>query len=876
MKRNPVTQAEESAKASEKKNVWPAKLLLFCGISVYLELCLHLFVFHSVELHIVYPILFGLMCGTVCALIAGLLPKTLQRLAALILVLLQCALAETQLIYHAVFGNLMPLNQLSMGGAVVTEFLDQTLYAIRQNLLPALLLLLPLAALLLVRLRGGLARRVSRRQAWCALAILLVLLGSALLLMRFACGHPVSAWRVFRDAGSSADLSYRHVGMSATTLQELRYMLLGSREPEGGGFGQEKPGTAERYDPAQWNVIPGLDFQALEQRAENPELAALDRYCAGLEPSPKNQYTGKLKGYNVIVICAESFSPYLIDPERTPTLYRMSRSGFVFENFYGCFESVTTNGEYSTCLGLFPDMSRSKVKSSFDGSVGHYLPFSLGMILKQYGYSTWAYHNNNGEFYNRSQTHPNMGYRFQAQNSGLDITPQRPGSDLEMMEQSVEDYLNSDQPFHAYYMTYSGHYHYSWTNAMSAKHRAETEQLPYPSEEVRAYIACNLELEAALDYLEQRLEAAGKLDKTVIVLTNDHYPYGLSEAQYNELAGEKIDTAFGKFHNSFICYCPGMGETVRVANYCCTVDILPTLLNLLGVEYDSRLLAGSDVLAEGRHAAILYNQSFLTEGFRYDADSGLLYTDDGVELDGQSLRDWQDWVADKFTFSRKVLNTDYYAHVFPEAELPDAQGQALPFDDCETARVQGNCLFIYREGLMDLYAEHRFGPRETARLGDYITALYRSAGSPETTEDFLPEGYLAERPGGPDSFRESGWYKPACWAFEKGLLQGGDRTTDCEALLDNVELALMIYRSCRYLGREDLEVDETMMAELPEIHNSKITETELEAIAWCNHNKLLNGGKGAYDIYDDAERNLVIRYRVVQVLMMLLYPEMTR
>ena len=309
MKRNPVTPAEESAKASEKKTIWPAKLLLFCGISVYLELCLHLFVFHSLELHVVYPILFGLACGTLCALIAGLLPKTLQRLAALILVLLQCALAETQLIYHAVFGNLMPLNQLSMGGAVVAEFLDQTLYAIRQNLLPALLLLLPLAALLAVVLRGGLARRVSRRQAWSALAILVVLLGGALLLMRFACGHPVSAWRVFRDAGSSADLSYRHVGMSATTLQELRYMLLGSREPEGGGFGQEKPGTAERYDPAQWNVIPGLDFQALEQRAESPELAALDRYCAGLEPSPKNQYTGKLKGYNVIVICAESFSP---------------------------------------------------------------------------------------------------------------------------------------------------------------------------------------------------------------------------------------------------------------------------------------------------------------------------------------------------------------------------------------------------------------------------------------------------------------------------------------------------------------------------------------------------------------------------------------
>jgi len=85
-------------------------------------------------------------------------------------------------------------------------------------------------------------------------------------------------------------------------------------------------------------------------------------------------------------------------------------------------------------------------------------------------------------------------------------------------------------------------------------------------EPVKAYIACNLELEYALEYLMQRLEEAGVADKTCIVLTNDHYPYGLTEDEYNELAGQTLDTTFEKYRNSFICYVPGLSENIVVMN----------------------------------------------------------------------------------------------------------------------------------------------------------------------------------------------------------------------------------------------------------------------------------------------------------------------
>ena len=135
-----------------------------------------------------------------------------------------------------------------------------------------------------------------------------------------------------------------------------------------------------------------------------------------------------------------------------------------------------------------------------------------------------------------------MGYTFKAADSGLDIKIDWPSSDLEMMEASVDDYLSSKEPFHAYYMTFSGHYQYNWDNAMSAKNRDAVKDLPY-SEPVKAYIACNLELENALTYLMDRLEQAGVADKTCIVLTNDHYPYGLTEDEYNELFANPYQAA---------------------------------------------------------------------------------------------------------------------------------------------------------------------------------------------------------------------------------------------------------------------------------------------------------------------------------------------
>ena len=666
-------------------NTWRKNLLLFCLTGVYVELCLHLCVFGSMDRYAGYPVLFGLLGGALCTLVVSSLPKVLRQITGVFLVAAQVLLAEVQLVYHCIFGDFMPVSQIGMGGNVVVNFNSQLLYGIRQNLLKILLLLLPLIAVILcLALRRGQALKLRLRwkQTMASFAVLLALLLTVTGLMYVGRDNTFSVYRTFTNVNTSTDSSYKKIGMLATTAQELRYMLF-----SGSGSIMITPSSLNisdvprTYSSNSYNVIESIDFTALADSTDSDILKATDEYLSNATPTRKNNYTGLLKDYNLITICAESFCPWFISEELTPTLYKLSHTGILFENYYGTFQSVTTNGEYTMCMGLYPDMSRTKTDSSFNVAGTNYLPFCLGNALKGMGYQAWGYHDYIGDFYNRNITHANMGYTFKAADSGLAMKIDWPSSDLEMMEASVDDYINSGEPFHAYYMTFSGHYQYNWDNAMSAKNRDAVKDLPY-SEPVKAYIACNLELEYALEYLMQRLEEAGVADKTCIVLTNDHYPYGLTEDEYNELAGQTLDTTFEKYRNSFICYVPGLSENIVVDEYCSTADILPTLLNLFGVDYDSRLLAGTDVLSSGLHVAVLSDKSFLTKTFRYDAGTEtVIPADENTTVSDKLAEAYRLYVDSRFQLSGNILNSDYYAHVFARESSGGSLADTVVFTD---------------------------------------------------------------------------------------------------------------------------------------------------------------------------------------------------
>ena len=812
-------------------NTWRKNLLLFCLTGVYVELCLHLCVFGSMDRYAGYPVLFGLLGGALCTLVVSSLPKVLRQITGVFLVAAQVLLAEVQLVYHCIFGDFMPVSQIGMGGNVVVNFNSQLLYGIRQNLLKILLLLLPLIAVILcLALRRGQALKLRLRwkQTMASFAVLLALLLTVTGLMYVGRDNAFSVYRTFTNVNTSTDSSYKKIGMLATTAQELRYMLF-----SGSGSIMITPSSLNisdvprTYSSNSYNVIESIDFTALADSTDSDILKATDEYLANATPTRKNNYTGLLKDYNLITICAESFCPWFISEELTPTLYKLSHTGILFENYYGTFQSVTTNGEYTMCMGLYPDMSRTKTDSSFNVAGTNYLPFCLGNALKGMGYQAWGYHDYIGDFYNRNITHANMGYTFKAADSGLAMKIDWPSSDLEMMEASVDDYINSGEPFHAYYMTFSGHYQYNWDNAMSAKNRDAVKDLPY-SEPVKAYIACNLELEYALEYLMQRLEEAGVADKTCIVLTNDHYPYGLTEDEYNELAGQTLDTTFEKYRNSFICYVPGLSENIVVDEYCSTADILPTLLNLFGVDYDSRLLAGTDALSSGLHVAVLSDKSFLTKTFRYDAGTEtVIPADESITVSDGLVKTYRLYVDSRFQLSGNILNSDYYAHVFARESSGGSLADTVVFTDIKSIFNQASVLYMYRKGYVEPEAPDTFGGKATARLGEFIDVLYRIAGRPETDNTALPADYENEEFNAAHPY-----YHAVCWAYQTRLLRQNDPNTEYDDKVD-YQTACVLIRRYAVMAGVDTGVNQTQLRQL--LRDAPDLGREAgKAMLWCD------------------------------------------
>ncbi|MDR2620736.1 MAG: LTA synthase family protein [Propionibacteriaceae bacterium] len=425
-------------------------------------------------------------------------------------------------------------------------------------------------------------------------------------------------------------------GLLTATRLDLEYALFGTpSDTTPVSISVKIPRTPiETPDPIDRspNVLP-FDFAQLSDEASSDTIKQLADYYAGSSPSVRNEYTGLFAGKNLILITAESFSGYMVSKELTPTLYKLIHEGFYFSDFYQpAWGGSTSTGEWSVLTGLFPGSA-----GALGQSVGKDLGFTIGNRLSSLGYTTYGFHNNNERYYKRNLTHPVLGYsNWVALGSGMENLPNPvtgktgiatafPQSDLEMMQVSLPLYIDKE-PFNAYYITVSGHSFYTWDHPQAAKNRKRVEALGLPYHwTVQAYLAANLELEDALTYLLAELEAKGALDDTVIVLAPDHSPYSLEKNEYNSrdyyenLIGYSPEPVFEYYRNTWIIYNAATpGVEVSAPTY--SLDILPTLLNLFGVEFDSRIFTGRDVFSPTLPLVIMPDYSWKTPYGTYYAD----------------------------------------------------------------------------------------------------------------------------------------------------------------------------------------------------------------------------------------------------------------
>ncbi len=443
---------------------------------------------------------------------------------------------------------------------------------------------------------------------------------------------------------------------------------------------EEEPATPVVYG----HSVSSVDFAALAGAGGN--CADIDAYVSTLTPSSQNAYTGAFAGKNLILICAEAFSGFLIDPELTPALYRLSTNGINFNDYYQQSIAGTTGGEYQLLFGLIPTSGGSSIKEITQNGTHT----NMGAFLNDKGYFGMAFHNSTYTYYDRHETHTELGYSggYMGLGNGLEelISPKWPASDLELMQETLPMYIDK-QPFDVYYMTVSGHSVYAFgNNAMSRENKdavdawCEKNNLSY-TEPVRAYIAANLELEKAVDYLVKTLEEKGIADDTVICIAPDHFPYGLdSDASLgnmpylSELYGYPVNTYEERDRSRAIIWCGALEdhEPIIVDTPASSVDILPTLCNLFGVEWDSRLYVGRDVLSDALPLVFFGNYDWKTDLGHYSSSKNIFTpTDEDAVIPEDYVKQISSIVRNKMTFSKSVLSHDYYTHVYEAASVPE-------------------------------------------------------------------------------------------------------------------------------------------------------------------------------------------------------------
>ena len=288
-------------------------------------------------------------------------------------------------------------------------------------------------------------------------------------------------------------------------------------------------------------------------------------------------------------------------------------------------------------------------------------------VFEKLGYSSNAYHNHTATYYHRDKYIETMGYNsYLAVGTGLENrmdTTKWPNSDYEMIDVTIDDYINNDK-FLAYYMTVSGHLNYTKSgNAMVDRNWNAVKNLPY-SDKAKSYLAANIELDKAVGRILEELEKTGKLEDTVIVISGDHYPYGLTLDEINELSTYERDDTFEKYRMPLLIWSGSMKEPIKVEKIGSSLDILPTVLNLFGVEFDSRLLIGRDILSDSDPLVIFSDRSFITDKGRYNAVTGEFIANDGVEVENGYVDKINNIIYKKYQMSRLILENDYYRKVF--------------------------------------------------------------------------------------------------------------------------------------------------------------------------------------------------------------------
>ena len=718
------------AERARKRNKLNLFFFLFFPLSVfYMEV---MFLFSLGEgvsvVTLLLLFLFSFSFGFLINGIALLLPLKINRILTFVTLFITTLLIVSQCVYYRVFGDFYTVSMISMGANAIENFSAQMFEAINRCWLALVFIFIPLVIFIANyrNYKPAFSPTFSFRIYLFVAALLLHLLAIGIVGLDKADIGNSNHYYYYNEF--DAKQSIKRFGVMTNMRLDVKAAIFGVESPDidndisdqevtvpfsmvGDAFnmtddivgeidlstdapstsvtGPSVTGTSAPKPPEKPPVIEygdnvmDIDFETLIANEKNADIKAMHEYFSKQTPTKKNEFTGVFEGKNLIFLTLEGFSYKTIDKERTPTLYKMANEGFVFKNFYtSLWGGSTATGEYAAMSGNFH--SSAKCLGMLKN---HTMPFALGTQFNKLGYTVYAFHNHDYSYYSRNLSHEAMGYEYYGIGNGLEKAPINengdtmksywPRSDHEMALATLPYFINSEKPFHIYYMTVSGHANYNFGgNNMCKKHKDIVADLDC-SDSLKAFHACQYEVELMLAELVDALDKAGKLNDTVFVMSADHYPYALTADELKELYGISDADVYDNLdllRNSFIIWSASMKSPVTVNKPCSSIDILPTVSNLFGLEYDSRLMMGTDVLSDSDPLVILnalftgpswcwlnrygvYNSS--TKSFA--PASGFAASDEQIATYTKQMNNIL-WAKRKY--SPMILEKDYYSYIF--------------------------------------------------------------------------------------------------------------------------------------------------------------------------------------------------------------------
>lgn len=339
-------------------------------------------------------------------------------------------------------------------------------------------------------------------------------------------------------------------------------------------------------------------------KANVSDLSSVKKYLKANYVKPNPEYTGVAKGKNVMVIHLESFQQFLIGykwkgKEVTPNLNKLYRSKntLSFANFYNQVgQGKTSDAEMMLENSLYGLQSGSAMSSYGTSNTFESAP---AILNQQGGYTTAVMHGGAGSFWNRNNAYKQFGYHYFMPLSYYENKPKYyigyGLKDKIFFDQSIKYIERLPQPFYLKLITVTNHYPYDLDKKNQSIDPTDTGD-----ETVDGYVQTAHYLDQAIGELIRWMKKTGLDKNTMLVLYGDHY--GISGNHHKASAELLNQDEFTNFDNlkfqrvPLMFHMPGLKGGIK-KTYGGEIDVLPTLLNLLGINDRKTIQFGHDLLS---------------------------------------------------------------------------------------------------------------------------------------------------------------------------------------------------------------------------------------------------------------------------------------